>query len=58
MKSAVIYFSQTGNTKKVAEAIGEGIKSTAGHCDLFRVQDAEIKKLSGYEKTQSVKEEQ
>ncbi len=49
MKSAVIYFSQTGNTKKVAEAIREGINSAAGHCDLIRVQAAEINKLSGYD---------
>jgi len=30
MKSVVIYFSQTGNTKKVAEAIQREIKSPPG----------------------------
>jgi flavodoxin/ferredoxin len=49
MKSVVLYFSQTGNTKKVAEAIQRGIKSAAGHCDLLRLQDAEIRNLSGYD---------
>ena len=49
MKSVVIYFSQTGNTKKAAEAIQGGIRSAAGHCDLLRVQDAEVGNLSGYD---------
>ena len=37
MKTAVIYFSQTGNTKKVAEAIASGIKEVTGQCDLLRL---------------------
>lgn len=34
MKSLVIYFSQTGNTKTLAEAIGRGIVSKTGQCDV------------------------
>ncbi len=48
MKNIVIYFSQTGNTKKVAEAIQKGIRSSAGHCDLVRLQDAKVENLVDY----------
>lgn len=34
MKALVIYFSQTGNTKKVADAIKEGIESKGIQCDI------------------------
>ena len=37
MKSLVIYFSQTGSTKKVAEAIYSGIKSAGAECDITPV---------------------
>ncbi len=39
MKSLVIYFSQTGNTKKIGQAIAEGITSRTGQCDVKRLQD-------------------
>ncbi|MBI5967283.1 MAG: flavodoxin domain-containing protein [Deltaproteobacteria bacterium] len=48
-KCAIIYFSQTGNTKKVAEAICRGIRSASGQCDLLRIQDADIRNLTAYD---------
>ena len=40
MKSIVLYFSLTGNTEKVAKAIQEGIKESAGSCDIMKITDA------------------
>ena len=34
MKSLVIYYSQTGGTKKIAQAIRDGIAGVTGQCDL------------------------
>lgn len=39
MNSIVIYFSQSGNTRTMGQAIAEGIKSVTGQCDLIRMQD-------------------
>lgn len=49
MRSIVIYFSQTGNTKKVAEAIQNGIRSTLGQGDILRIQDADVRNLGSYD---------
>ena len=49
MKSAVIYFSQTGNTKKVAEEIKDAISATCGQCDIVRLQDVNINELEDYD---------
>ena len=60
MKSIVIYFSQTGNTKKVAEAIYSGIKSAGVECDITPVstglewrqtflRDVDFKKITDYD---------
>jgi flavodoxin/NAD-dependent dihydropyrimidine dehydrogenase PreA subunit len=49
MKCCVIYYSQTGNTEKMARAIQKGIKETAGHCDLFEIKDANPKRLYEYD---------
>jgi len=45
MKSVVIYFSQTGSTKKVAEAIYSGIKSATGQCEITTLRDADARRL-------------
>jgi flavodoxin len=37
MKTCVVYYSQTGNTKKIAEAMGEALG-----CSAFPVNDARI----------------
>jgi flavodoxin len=44
MKSLVVYYSETGNTKKVAEAIYEGIQQEREILDLGSVKD-----LKGYD---------
>jgi flavodoxin/NAD-dependent dihydropyrimidine dehydrogenase PreA subunit len=49
MKSIIIYFSQTGNTEKIAKAIQAGIKQIAGHCDILKIKDANPKKLYEYD---------
>ena len=49
MKSIVIYFSQTGNTEKIAYAIQAGIKQLTGQCDIDRIQDANPKRLYEYD---------
>ncbi len=40
MKSLVIYYSQYGGTKKIAEAICRGILEKSGQCDLRHIRDA------------------
>lgn len=49
MKCAVIYYSQTGNTELVARAIHAGIKTAAGQCDIFKIKDANPRKLWEYD---------
>ncbi|MFC1915545.1 EFR1 family ferrodoxin [Chloroflexota bacterium] len=49
MKSIIIYFSQTGNTKKVAEAICDDIKATTGQCDIVKIEEANVREQIGYD---------
>ena len=49
MKSIVIYFSQTDNTKKIAQAIHAGIKEVSAECDIARMQDIKASDLSRYD---------
>jgi ferredoxin len=49
MKSIIIYFSQTGNTEKIALAIQEGVKQATGQCDIVKIKDANPKKLYEYD---------
>jgi len=49
MKSAVIYFSLTGNTEKVATAICSGIEQITGQCDLLKLKDANPRNLYEYD---------
>jgi len=39
MKSIVIYYSQSGNTKKIALALQKGITRENGQCDIARLKD-------------------
>ena len=41
MKSIVIYYSQSGNTRKIAKAIHKGMEQRAGHCDIAQVKAVE-----------------
>jgi flavodoxin/Fe-S-cluster-containing hydrogenase component 2 len=49
LKCAIIYYSQTGNTEKIAKKIQEGIKEAAGHCDLIKIKEANPKRLYQYD---------
>jgi ferredoxin len=49
MKSIVIYYSQTGNTKKIALAISKGIAGQTGQCDVARLNEADAEGLAGYD---------
>jgi ferredoxin len=49
MKCVIIYFSQTGNTEKIALAIQAGVKQIAGHCDILKIKDANPRKLYQYD---------
>ena len=49
MKCAVIYFSLTGSTGKIAKSIQEGLGSAAGQCDLFHLNDVDMDGLKKYD---------
>ena len=49
MKCVVIYFSQTGNTEKIAKAIQVGVKQIAGTCDILSLKEANPKILYEYD---------
>jgi flavodoxin/ferredoxin len=49
MKTLIIYFSQTGFTRKVAERIRDGIVEGAGQCDLTSLADVDKDSLVGYD---------
>ena len=49
-KIAVIYWSGTGNTEAMANAIAEGIKSAGGEADVFAVSDFAVDTFDSYKK--------
>jgi ferredoxin len=49
MKCIIIYFSQTGNTERIAKAIQTGIKQVAGNCDLVKIKEANPHALHEYD---------
>lgn len=49
MKSIVIYYSQTGNTKKIAQAIHTGMSELSEQCDIARLQDVDTEDLTKYD---------
>ena len=49
MKSIVIYYSQTGNTKKIAQAMQKGIIKQTGQCDIARVKEIKPEELVKYD---------
>ncbi len=49
MRAILIYFSQTGNTEKVALAIAEGIRESRCAVDLVRLEKLKTLILSGYD---------
>ncbi len=49
MKSIIVYFSLTGNTKKVAYAIHKGMSSLVEQCDISTIKEVDIKHLADYD---------
>jgi Fe-S-cluster-containing hydrogenase component 2/flavodoxin len=49
MKSIIVYFSLTGNTKKIAFAVCKGIKSVSGHCEISTFRETGATALSEYD---------
>ncbi len=49
MKSIIIYFSLTGNTKKVAHAIHNGMNQTMERCDITTLKKTNIARLVDYD---------
>jgi flavodoxin/NAD-dependent dihydropyrimidine dehydrogenase PreA subunit len=49
MKSIVIYFSQSGNTKKIAQAIHSGMSRSGDQSDIARLKDVAAEDLAGYD---------
>ena len=49
MKSIIIYYSQTGNTRKVARAIHRGMGHLVEQCDFIHVKDADPQALDQYD---------
>ncbi len=50
LKILVIYYSKTGNTKKMAQAVGKGVKESGGEPDVVHVEDfGDIEKLLDYD---------
>ncbi len=48
MKVLVAYFSQTGNTKFMAEKIAEGVSQVA-ECDLMDIRDVDVRQIRTYD---------
>lgn len=49
MRSIVIYFSQTGNTEKIARAIHISLKQGSDHSDLVKIRDFNPRGLAEYD---------
>ncbi|MFC2070913.1 EFR1 family ferrodoxin [Chloroflexota bacterium] len=49
MKSIVIYYSMSGNTKKIAQAIHSGMSQLGEQCDIARLRDVNTQDLEGYD---------
>jgi flavodoxin/NAD-dependent dihydropyrimidine dehydrogenase PreA subunit len=49
MKSLLIYYSQTGSTKKIARAIHRGMSQLEPQCQIAKVKDVDPKDLSKYD---------
>jgi len=49
MKSIIIYYSQTGNTKKIARAIHKGMSQGADQCNMVPVKEANSLDLDRYD---------
>lgn len=48
-KVAVVYWSSTGNTEQMAQAVAEGAKSAGAETDLIACSDFDAGKVSSYD---------
>jgi flavodoxin/ferredoxin len=48
LKAAIVYYSATGSTAKVAKAICKGLRQTMS-CDLLKIKKADPKKMAQYD---------
>ena len=48
-KLAVVYWSGTGNTEAMANAVADGAKEAGAEVDVFTVGDFSVDKVSGYD---------
>ncbi|KPL12785.1 flavodoxin, partial [candidate division WOR_3 bacterium SM1_77] len=49
MKILICYYSRTGNTAKMAEAIAQGVRNEAVSCDVREVTAVKIDELLDYD---------
>ena len=49
MKGIVVYYSQTGNTKKIAHALHEGMRQVIEECDIAKLKEVSPQELIGYD---------
>lgn len=49
-KMAVIYWSQTGNTEMMANAIADGAREAGAECDVLQVSDINAADAANYDK--------
>ncbi len=49
MKIALIYYSDTGNTAQMAEAVGDGIENAGGELETFEVSEFIIDDVEEYD---------
>jgi flavodoxin/ferredoxin len=49
VRCVIIFFSQTGNTEKIARAIQAGVKSITNQCDILTLKDADPRRLYDYD---------
>lgn len=48
-KLAIIYWTGTGNTKRMAEAMKKGAESAGSEADLFEVEQFAVQEISSYD---------
>ncbi|MCP4607124.1 MAG: 4Fe-4S ferredoxin [Planctomycetes bacterium] len=49
MKTLIICFSQTGNTRKIAEKIRDGIAENTDYCDIVDMEKADVSSFKDYD---------
>ena len=49
MKALIIYYSQSGNTMKIAKCIGRGIRAAGADVTIVKLKDADYEMLKSYD---------